>query len=259
MKILVAEDEADLRALVAEFLTARGADVVESADGAGVLRHLTRSRLRACDFDAVVLDVALPRLGGIAALRKIRESNPRLPVIVITGRLEPSLHRQARGLGARAVLTKPVKLDQLWSVIVGGEGPMETGERPVTAPQSARVLIVDDEREMREAIAEFLDLRGHRTATASDAASAMRMLTAEPADVVLLDMNMPGLSGVDALPAIRAIAPGVAVIMVTGNTDREQAKRAAVHGAFDYLVKPINWEHFAETLAMALAAKAGPR
>jgi CheY-like chemotaxis protein len=71
--------------------------------------------------------------------------------------------------------------------------------------------------------------------------AAVRMLAEEPMDVVSLDMNMPGLSGVDALPTIRAIAPAAAVIMVTGNSDRDQAKRAVRYGAFHYLVKPINW------------------
>jgi DNA-binding response OmpR family regulator len=212
------------------------------------------------------MDLGLPRLGGIEAVRKIREAAPRLTVVAVTARLDPSLHRQALTLGARAVLVEPLDLEQLWALVLGDEAALraydaalaqgELARATPTPSRVARILVVDDDAEMLEAIVEFLASRGHQVTTANDAIAAVRMLGEHPADVVLLDMNMPGLSGVDALPTIRAIAPAAAVIMVTGNTDREQAKRALEYGAFDYLVKPINWTHFTQTLTMALEVKA---
>src|SRR4051794_31912947 len=108
MKILVAEADAEHRATVAASLQARHVDVVEAADGLAVVRHVTSSRLRAVAFDGVVMDLRLPRLEGLEVLRRIRAFDGRLAVIVTTAMLDPSSHRQARALGARAVLVKPV-------------------------------------------------------------------------------------------------------------------------------------------------------
>ena len=138
-------------------------------------------------------------------------------------------------------------------------GTLETAAsaRPEPAPATRpHVLVVDDDADLREVVVEFLDSRGYRTSTAPDGLSAVRALAEAPVDAVLLDINMPGLCGADALPTIRALAPQTPVIMVTANIDRETAKRTLAHGAFDYLVKPINWRHLTESLTMAIERRA---
>jgi len=69
---------------------------------------------------------------------------------------------------------------------------------------------------------------------------------------VLLDINMPGLSGIDALPTIRALAPRAAVIMVSGTEDAASAKRALAYGAFDFVVKPIDHAYLRRAIETAL-------
>jgi two-component system response regulator (stage 0 sporulation protein F) len=155
-----------------------------------------------------------------------------------------------------------VQLSTLWATIEGHvtSSPayavaLETARVVQLAPAppaDTRVLVVDDEAGMREMLVEFLDHRGYQTSAAVDGASAVRALLQDPADIVLLDIAMPGLSGVDALPTIRAFAPRTAVIMVTANIDRELAKRCLAYGAFDFLVKPVNFAHLTTSLAMAL-------
>jgi len=98
-------------------------------------------------------------------------------------------------------------------------------------------------------------LREHRVTSVNDAAAALRLLLREQPDVVLLDIDMPGLSGVDALPTIRALAPGAAVIMVSGTANTDIARRTLAHGAFDYVVKPVDLEYLARSLEAALAMK----
>jgi DNA-binding response OmpR family regulator len=105
-------------------------------------------------------------------------------------------------------------------------------------------------------VVEFLDARGYHVATAPDGLTAVRLLGEQPFDVILLDINMPGLCGVDALPTIRALSPRTPVIMVTANIDRDIARRTLAHGAFDYLVKPVNWGHLAQSVKLALESQA---
>ena len=267
MRVLIADDDADVRSMLAEFLASRGVEVVEASDGTETLRHVTRSRLQKDDLDGLVLDLQMPRLGGIDALKRIRGYHPTLPVIVVTGNIEPALHRQAHALGARAVLRKPLILSQLWEILIGDDGRLHGSEgmpvdaaveqRPQRAPAtSARILVVDDDADLRDVVVEFLESQGYQASTAPDGLSAVRALAEDAVGVILLDINMPGLCGADALPTIRALAPRTPVIMMTANIDRAIAKRTLALGAFDYLVKPPNWKHLAHSLKMALERKA---
>jgi len=78
------------------------------------------------------------------------------------------------------------------------------------------------------------------------------MIIDEPPDVVLLDIEMPRLGGMEALTAIRAIAPQTAVIMVSGIDSVDLAREALVHGAFDYVRKPVDLEYLERSLDTAV-------
>jgi CheY-like chemotaxis protein len=263
MRVLVADDDAAVRTTLVESLTSRGVEVLEACDGMETMRQVTRCRLHAVELDGLVVDLRLPRLGGINALRKIRDMlSPKVAIIVLTDAIEPSLHRQAEALGARVVLAKPLNVTQFWEVLLnGGSDGAPAAAEPVAASSPSptvgrRVLVVDDDADLREVVVEFLDARGYHVATAPDGLTAVRLLGEQPFDVILLDINMPGLCGVDALPTIRALTPRTPVIMVTANIDRDIARRTLAHGAFDYLVKPVNWSHLAQSVKLALESQA---
>lgn len=116
--------------------------------------------------------------------------------------------------------------------------------------------MVDDDAALPDVVEELLSGKGHDVVTVGDAAAAIRAITEAEPDVMLLDIDMPGLTGVDALPAIRAVAPSVAVIMLSGNTDTDVARSALARGAFDDVVKPIDFAYLDRSLEAALALKA---
>jgi len=258
MKVLVADDDDDVRGVLVEFLTLHGVETLEATNGLEALLHVKRSAL-----DAILLDVRMPRLGGIEALRRIHAFNPATKVIVISAEADEEMKGQALAQGARAVLAKPVVLTDIL-VILGAAVVDEPAAAPAPAPGPAaapgpsatHVLVVDDDDGIRETLAEFLASRSFRVSVAADGPSAVRAITAAAPDVILLDIDMPGLSGTDALPTIRAMAPRAVVIMVSGTADEDVAKRALARGAFDYVVKPVNFEYLARGLETALAMKA---
>ena len=102
-----------------------------------------------------------------------------------------------------------------------------------------RVLVVDDEEELVSAISERLTLRGFRTEGVTSGAAALEYLANHPCDVVLLDVKMPGVSGLDVLRTIRTEHSGTAVIMLTGHGSKRDAEEGMRLGAYDYLVKPV--------------------
>jgi len=116
-----------------------------------------------------------------------------------------------------------------------------------------RVLIVDDEAGIREVLTRYLEGRGFSTAAEGDAENALLRLLKEPFDAVLLDIGLPGLSGLKALPAITE-EKRAAVFLMTGHADTELEKDARLLGARALFAKPLDLAAVAAALA-ALAPK----
>jgi DNA-binding NtrC family response regulator len=261
--VLVVDDDAEWRNVVTEYLRLHDVHVLEAKDGLEALLQVKREHPQ-----AIVLDLAMPRLGGIDALKHIVKFDPSITVVVVTGETGTELHRQASSLGVRAILAKPVRLPDLLSALTGpnttspGAVPttnrsLDTGQVSAPRPASAsgRVLVVDDDAAMREMLSEFATLKRYLVRSVSSGADALRAVVEDPPDVVLLDIEMPGLAGVDALIAIQAVAPTVKVIMVSGTSDVALAQRTLARGAFDYVTKPVDLEHLAQSVETAVMMK----
>ena len=118
------------------------------------------------------------------------------------------------------------------------------------------ILVVDDERSIRITVKAFLDADGHCTATAEDAEAAMAVIRERPLDVVLTDIILPGVSGIDLLRQIRGACPEVQVVMMTGEPTLETASDALRLGAVDYLQKPAGKSEILRAVSNALKVKA---
>jgi PAS domain S-box-containing protein len=118
-----------------------------------------------------------------------------------------------------------------------------------------KVLIVDDERSIRETLSEFVKEGGHDTFTAAEAEEALSIVARSVPDVVLSDIVLPGVDGMTLLERIHRIAPDTQVIMITGEPTVETAADAVRQGAFDYLSKPVAREEIQAIVESALRAK----
>ena len=103
-----------------------------------------------------------------------------------------------------------------------------------------RVLIVDDEEELVTTIAERLQIRGIQTETATDGETALKMIEENPPQVVVLDVMMPGIGGIEILQRMNAQNLKIPVILLTGYGSTEQGMEGMKLGAFDYLMKPCD-------------------
>jgi len=118
-----------------------------------------------------------------------------------------------------------------------------------------RVLIVDDEKDFTELLSERLETRGFKTSIAFDGNEAISRLKEENADVVLLDVMMPGKSGVETLKEIKNSWPITEVIMLTGHGAVETAIEGMKLGAYDYLIKPTETEDLSQKITSAYQRK----
>jgi response regulator RpfG family c-di-GMP phosphodiesterase len=121
------------------------------------------------------------------------------------------------------------------------------------APPITRILVVDDEEHIRTALARFLTKRGYQVTTAANGTEALHYLRdGGGATLMLLDVHMPGVSGLDVVPEALEVDPDLAIVMLSGVTDAASAAICMQRGAFDYLTKPIELDDLARALERAL-------
>lgn len=101
------------------------------------------------------------------------------------------------------------------------------------------ILLVDDETEFLELMTKRLDRRNFQVTTASTGEAALEALAWTPVDVVVLDVRMPGMGGIETLRRLKEMAPDTEVILLTGHANMEVAVEGMELGAFDYLLKPV--------------------
>ena len=118
----------------------------------------------------------------------------------------------------------------------------------------AVILIVEDEADVAETIADTLIERGHEARVAVSAAHALLIVRTEQPDLILLDINLPDSAGTVALARLRESLPDVPIIMLTANADDELARATLKRGAFDYISKPFNIDHLVQVVEIALAS-----
>lgn len=129
----------------------------------------------------------------------------------------------------------------------GGPGP--------ELPQRARILVIDDEPGIREILAKMLESRGHHVVHCADGQSALHRFQEEPFDLVVTDLNMPGLSGWDVAREVKGRAPGTPVILITGTVYKVDMVEARANG-IDFLIwKPFEFREVMRTVAQALVGR----
>jgi DNA-binding NtrC family response regulator len=130
------------------------------------------------------------------------------------------------------------------------------GMEPVSEPRKSdgriRILVVEDDAEMRALLADVLSDEGYAVEGAPNGAEALILLRTESFAAIVLDKNMPGLSGLDLLPGMRTICPETPVILITAFGDVSAYMDAMEKGAFEFIYKPFRMEDLLRTLRRAL-------
>ena len=121
--------------------------------------------------------------------------------------------------------------------------------------EDVRVLLVDDEEEFVSTLAERLELRGFQPFVAYSGESALEVFAEKKFHVVLLDLMMPGIGGLDVLKKMKSVSPDIPVILLTGHGASESGIEGMKCGAFDYIMKPVNIKELIEKMEEAAGFK----
>jgi len=119
-------------------------------------------------------------------------------------------------------------------------------------PQNTQILLIDDEKESCLALSTLLRQVGYAVATSHTGESALDRLKNQNFDLIISDLFLPGISGIDILKKVKELSPRTCFILITGNASAETAVEAMKEGAFDYVTKPFNFEKLKLQVAKAL-------
>jgi two-component system, sensor histidine kinase and response regulator len=273
-RVLLVEDNAANRAVLDHQLSTWGMQVSSARDGREALELVQRESGRGTRFDIAVIDFRIPGLDGIGLGRMLREqpSFADVPLVLLSSLGAGSDMASADAAGFAAVLGKPVADWELRRALLAGFGVETiTQSDPLARPASlpsfdATVLLAEDNPINQEIAQAFLEQYGCRTVVAVNGREALERLEWESCDLVLMDLSMPEMDGLQATAELRrreaadAARTGrlqrLPVVALTANVMAGDRERCLAAGMDDYIAKPFTEEEFTATLARWLVPRA---
>ncbi|MBD0316482.1 MAG: response regulator [Nitrospiraceae bacterium] len=255
--ILIVDDDQMNCDLLQNVFTRHGYQVISTTNGPEGLALFQKHAPR-----VTLLDLRMPHMDGLTILKEIRAMDPHAPVIILGGGATEVQENQARALRVTDFIRKGLSLDILVEAVNRvaqlplrpNPAPLpEGGHEPQQIDES--ILVVDDDPLVRDLLVKFLSRRGYRVLGAKDGYDALRLVDDTPPDVVLLDMIMPGMAGIEVLQALRAKEYPGGVIIMTGSHNEELLEEAWALGPQEVLVKPIDLERLLTAIQLVLVCR----
>ncbi|MCK7593358.1 response regulator [Pseudomarimonas salicorniae] len=250
--ILLVEDSDTFRHATQEALEAAGYRVLTAPSGEEGLRVALRQRP-----DAIVIDGVLPGMDGASLVQRMRV-HPDLrttALLLLTGTVGAVGEVEGLSLGADAYLSKGDNFDLLLARLSALLRSSARGAAQSAAPVHAkRVLAVDDSPTFLNTLADELRTDGYDVATAESGEAALRYLETEQVDAILLDLNMPGMSGLEVCRRIREDVGtrDTPVLILTGTQEHDSVIAGLNAGADDYIVKAADLDLLRSRLSAQL-------
>ncbi|MBF0461981.1 MAG: PAS domain S-box protein [Magnetococcales bacterium] len=249
LRVLIAEDSPDTQMLLQAYLRKTPHHLVIVNDGVEAV-----SRVRQEAFDVLLTDIQMPNMDGYAATRAIRQwekEEGRRPLTIMALSAHASLSRREESLaaGCNDHLTKPIKKTALLDVLqrIASQTPATTHTR------SLRVLLAEDVEENQALFEAYLAQTPHQLVMANDGMEAVARVREERFDVIVTDVQMPGMDGYTATRQIRQMEramnrPPVTIIALTAHAMAGEKQRSQEAGCDMYLAKPIRKQELLDIL-----------
>ena len=227
LKILVVDDNEEFCRNMADILELKDYEVVTAYDGFEALELVKQN-----GFGLVLMDVKMPVMNGVETFKKVKEVAPATPVIMITAFAVEDLIREALREGAFGALKKPLDFEHLFTLI----------ER--ASPNGKLILVADDDENLCANMKDVLSNKGYRVSVAYDGNMAVEKARKNNFDIVLIDLKLPALNGLETYLSIRDFRPNVVAIMITGYSQEmsKLVQQALQKNAYACLEKPIDMD-----------------
>ena len=251
--ILVVDDNQTNQFLLVEMLRKWGIRAETAPTAKEALGILARAGTAGGQFAAVISDLQMPDMDGFELVETIRASPPfgSIPVLILSSSAQPGERERSVAMGASAYLAKPVHPSELLDAILNVLSARASEPDPkeaVNAPPNDRrhtmkVLLAEDNAVNRTLAKRLLEKHGHTVVVVENGRQALKALEREKVDLVLMDVQMPEMDGLEATAAIRAREKNTGghlpIIALTAHAMKGDREKCLAAGVDDYLTKPI--------------------
>jgi CheY-like chemotaxis protein len=253
MNILIVDDEVSFRMLVKDHLSDEGFNIFLADDGLDGLKKLSEA-----DIDLVISDLHMHRMDGLRFCAAAREKAEwrDIPFLFVSAYGDESTLESIREFHNSSFLAKGGPMEELvkWidflttpKELGGGYSVTEAKPLPPVAdkqtvkksPSDFHILAVDDDEALRVLLTTILEKEGYKVTTAADGYEAMEIFQQYPFDLILLDIMMPTISGLEVLKFIKERSPKTKVVMLTAYSQLKVAVQTKELGADDFIGKPF--------------------
>ena len=242
LRILVVDDNEDFCRNVTDILELHNYEVVSAYDGLKGLELIKEN-----GFGLVLMDIKMPVMDGVETYRKVKEIAPATPVIMVTAYTVDELIHEALREGAFGSLKKPLDFDELLSLIARA-----------TAANGAMILVVDDDKFLCTNMKDVLEDKGYRVNVAYDGDIAVEKAERNNFDIMILDLKLPALNGLETYLTIREFRPNVVAVIITGYAKEMDAmiQQALQENVYACMEKPIDMDNLLSLLEQIKEQKA---
>lgn len=225
-RILVADDEPNMRLTLAAILRAEGYDVDTAGNGLQAVEQCRANR-----YDVILMDIRMPGLDGVAAFRALRVYQHNTRMIFMSAFGLDDLKQMALEEGAIAFLDKPLDLDKVI--------------RLIQEAYEIAILVVAADETVSTLLHQHLASPQYRITIVNSAQTALGLLAQIQYDIVLIDVHLPEMNGLDFYLALRKVTPTAIAIMIANmEAEAEALAREAVRNtAYTFIHKPINLDY----------------
>jgi two-component system sensor histidine kinase/response regulator len=264
VRALVVDDNPTNRLILGEILGNWGMTATLAESGAECLRLLEEAAERGEPFDLLLLDCQMPQMDGFDVAAQIREHSgmDRLMIMMVTSDDVTSSSARCRSLGIANYLVKPVSQSSLFDSIQATlAGPADVVRAAAVAPRKLssrlhapgrpQILLVEDNAINAHLATALLERRGWQATLATNGADALDRLASQAFDLVLMDVQMPVMDGLETTRRIRAL-PGekarIPIVGLTAHALQDDRERCLAAGMDRYITKPIKSETLYSTV-----------
>jgi signal transduction histidine kinase/CheY-like chemotaxis protein/HPt (histidine-containing phosphotransfer) domain-containing protein len=263
LPVLIVDDNPTSRRLLSEMVSGWGMRPSTASSGDSALEIMHKAKQDSREFELAIIDARMPEMDGFALVEEInsREDLYEPTVIMLTSAGKVGDGARCRELGVSGYLMKPAKKSDLWDavMIALGNPPNEGKERELITQhslrenrRSMRVLVAEDSAVNLKLIVKLLEKRGHAVESANTGKKVLRSLEQRPFDLVLMDVQMPEMDGLEATAAIRerekATDEHIPIIAMTAHAMKGDRERCLDAGMDAYVSKPVRAGELFETI-----------
>ncbi|MEK7852016.1 MAG: response regulator, partial [Deltaproteobacteria bacterium] len=243
---LIVDDDIHMIRMLTTMLEAEGYSVTSARSGQEALL-----KMKDDPPSLVLLDYMMPGMHGLDVLKEIKKGHGDIDVIVVTGHGSEKVAVEMMKMGASNYIQKPFSREELLRAV---RHTVLSRTRYEKDTPHVRILAVDDDK----AVLSFIKAALHgigEVVTTTDPLGALTRMGTEYFDIILSDVYMPQLDGIEFLKRARVLSPGSRTIMITSSGDVDVARKAMKQGASDYIRKPFEPEELREAVSDLLAEK----